>query len=451
MKENKELAKGTVSFREVVAQGIGGAAPAMARPVTLTGAAAYAYASLPLAVIIATLGVLLDATRLSITSRYVQSAGGIYAFISAGLGRTIGYFIGWAYVLYTLTALVFIYLSVGVFLPGALQALGVSTPSWLWIPLVIIVALFGGVLSYLGVRPSLRFTLTMSILEIVFILATSFLIFTKVPPDPTTFTFKYASPFNVGVGMAFIFLAFAGYETTSVLGEEAKDPKNTISKGVFTAALLVGITYLVASEAFVVGWGVNNMSSFFTELVPGIILGVKYGGIALGIILTILLINSGLTDSVTFFNTVSRVVFAMARDGVLDKRLYDIHETNKTPHKAILFSFIFSLAYTLIFSLIIGPENVFLSVGITTTFGFLIALFTANISLLFILMKNNSLSIWNILLTIAINSILLFVVFANIVTTSVNVYVLIGVVSFIVWMIAGAIYRVVTNKKVTEI
>ena len=448
--DKKELAKNSISFREVVAQGIGGAAPAGASLVTLTGAAAYAYASLPLAVLISMIAVLLDATRLSITSRYVQSAGGIYAFISEGLGRTVGYFIGWAYVLYALTALVFIYLSMGVFWPAALQVLGLQVPSWIWIPLVIFASIYGGVLSYLGVRPSLKLTLTMSILEIIFILATSVLIFTKVPPDPNTFTFHYASPFNVGVGMAFVFLAFAGYETTSVLGEEAKDPKNTISKGVFTAALLVGVTYLMSSEAFVVGWGVNNMSSFFTELVPGIILGVKYGGIALGIILTILLINTFLTDSVTFFNTVARVVFAMARDGVLDKRLYDIHEEHKTPHNAILFSLIFSLAYTLIFSLAIGPENLFLAVGITTTFGFLIALFTANVSLLFILKRNNSLGLSNILLAVAINLILAFVIFANIVTTSVNTYVLIGVASFVAWMVAGVVYKLVMGRKLVS-
>jgi hypothetical protein len=56
------------------------------------------------------------------------------------------------------------------------------------------------------------------------------------------------------------------------------DSKNTITKGVFTSALLVGITYVLASEAFTVGWGVNDMSSFFTNLVPGIVLGVRYGG-----------------------------------------------------------------------------------------------------------------------------------------------------------------------------
>lgn len=443
------LKKNSVSYKEVVAQGVGGAAPAMASLVTLTGAAAYAYGSLPLAIVLATFAVLLDATRLSITSRYVQSAGGIYAFISEGFGKAVGYLIGWAYVLYALTALVFIYLSIGVFLPGALQVLGVNTPGWIWLPLVLIVALFGGGLSYVGIRPSLKFTLTMSLLEVVFILGTCVIIFTKVPPDPSTFTFHYApqpSVFNVGVGMAFVFLAFAGYETTSVLGEEAVDPKNTITKGVFTSALLVGITYLLAGEAFTVGWGVNNMGSFFNQLVPGIILGQQYGGFALAVILTVLLINSGLTDSVTFFNTVSRVVFAMARDGVLDHRLGDVHNDNKTPHRAILFSLVFSLIYTVLFSYFIGPANVFLSVGITTTFGFLIALFFANVSLLFILRRNNALNWWNILLTIMINSILAFVIFANIVTTSVNEFVLIGVGTFVAWMVFGVIYGLLRKR-----
>ncbi|MEM3203671.1 MAG: amino acid permease, partial [Saccharolobus sp.] len=182
------------------------------------------------------------------------------------------------------------------------------------------------------------------------------------------------------------------------------------------------------------------MSTFFTELVPGIILGTKFGGLALAIILTILLINSGLTDSVTFFNTVSRVVYAMARDGVLDKRLEGVHEDRRTPHIAVIFSLIFSLIYTLVFSAIIGPENVFLAVGITTTFGFLIALFAANISLLFILRKFNSLNWWNYLLTIVINTILGFVIFANIVTTAVNTFVLIGVGTFIAWMLVGIFY-----------
>lgn len=49
-------------------------------------------------------------------------------------------------------------------------------------------------------------------------------------------------------------------------------------------------------------------------------------------------------------------------------------------------------------------------------------------------------NLWNILLTAIINTIVGFVIFANIVTTSVNSYVLIGVATFVVWMVIGAIY-----------
>lgn len=89
-KDDKYLAKNSITYKEVLAQGIGGAAPAMASLVTLTGAAAYTYASLPLAMLLALFAVLLDATKLSITARYVQSAGGIYAFISYGFGKFVG-------------------------------------------------------------------------------------------------------------------------------------------------------------------------------------------------------------------------------------------------------------------------------------------------------------------------------------------------------------------------
>ncbi|MEM4130976.1 MAG: hypothetical protein QXU14_07025 [Metallosphaera sp.] len=43
-------------------------------------------------------------------------------------------------------------------------------------------------------------------------------------------------------------------------------------------------------------------------------------------------------------------------------------------------------------------------------------------------------------MTVVINSILSFVIFANVVTTAINSFVLIGVSTFVVWMIAGVIY-----------
>jgi amino acid transporter len=106
--DDKSLARNSVRLTEVIGQGIAGAAPAAASLVTLTGAAAYAYGSLPLAVVIATIAVLLDANRLALTSKYIQSAGGIYSFIAGGLGKLVAFLVGWGYVLYALSALSFL-------------------------------------------------------------------------------------------------------------------------------------------------------------------------------------------------------------------------------------------------------------------------------------------------------------------------------------------------------
>ncbi|MEM0173793.1 MAG: APC family permease [Sulfolobaceae archaeon] len=443
---DRSLAKNSVKLGEVIGQGVAGAAPAAASLVTLTGAAAYAYASLPLAVIIATIAVLLDANRLALTSKYIQSAGGIYSFIAGGLGRLVAFLVGWGYVLYTLSALSFLSLN-SLFIIAAFQTIGISLPDWSWIPLAIIFITISAVISYSGIRPSLRFTLTMSTLEIIFVLATALLILSKVPPDIQTFTPSYAPDlFSLGVGTAFVFLAFAGYETTSVLGEEAVDPKSTISKGVFLSSVLVAIVYIIAMEAFVVGWGVYNMDTYFQELVPGIILADRYGGVILAAILTLLLINSVFACSTTFYNTASRVIYAMARDGILPSWLYSVNPKRKTPDRAILFSFIFSLVYTLLFSFILGPENLFLAVGVLSTFGFLVAIFTANLSLIFILKRRRELNIYNILLILIVGIIIAFVIFANIISTSVNLPVEVGVFTFAAWIIFGGIYYYLFRK-----
>ncbi|AKA74633.1 APC family permease [Saccharolobus solfataricus] len=437
------LAKGVVGYREVLAQGIASGAPAAATIGTLTGAAAFAYGALPLAVAIALIMVLLDATRLSIIARYVQSAGGIYAFIERGLGKKVAFVASMAYTIYIFAVIIFVYLIMGLMVPTGIEELGINLPSWIWIPLGLVNAIVSVIISYLGIRPSLKFTLIMSIAEITGIIATSILIFSKIPPDINTFTLAYVPPpkiSNLGLGVSFGILAFTGYETVSVLGEEAKDPRNNIAKGVFTAALLLGITYIVGSEAFTVGWGVNNMSTYFNYLAPGLILAKTFGGTILLIILTALLINSNLACATGFTNCVTRVMYAMSVDKLLPSKLSSIHPKRRTPHIASLFTFIFTALYFIIMSLIFSPSNIFIATGITTTFGFLIAIFVVNISMLIVVKKNNALNIGNILIVAIVEAIIGYVFYATVITSAINVPVLIGVLTLVLWVVGGIIY-----------
>ncbi|AAY81467.1 APC family permease [Sulfolobus acidocaldarius] len=447
--QGEGLAKGVARYREVLAQGIASAAPAAATIGTLTGAAAFVYGGLPLAVLIALVAILLDATRISIISRYIQSAGGIYTFIERGLGKKVAFIASMSYIVYIFAVIIFVYLIMGLMVPTGLQELGLSLPDWIWIPFGLANAAIAVFISYMGIRPSLKFTLTMSLAEITVLIATSLLIFSKVPPDPQTFTLAYVPQpqiLNLGLGVSFGILAFTGYETVSVLGEEAQDPKNTITKGVFTAALIVGIVYLIGSEAFTVGWGVNNMSSYFNYLAPGLIEAYNFGGPILAIILTALLINSNIACACGFTNAVTRVMYAMSRDGLLPSRIGDIHKRRRTPHIAALFTFIFTAVYFVIMSLIFTPANIFIATGVTTTFGFLIAIFTVNISMLIVVKRNNALTIGNILLVAIIETIIGFVFYSQIITSAINIPVLIGVLTLVLWVVGGAIYLAIARQ-----
>jgi amino acid transporter len=440
--EQTGLAKGVARYREVLAQGIASGAPAAATIGTLTGAAAFTYGALPLAVLIALIAILLDATRISIISRYIQSAGGIYTFIERGLGKKIAFVASMSYIIYIFAVIIFVYLIMGLMVPTGLEELGINLPTWIWLPFGLANAAIATFISYMGIKPSLRFTLIMSLAEITTLLATSALIFSKIPPNLETFTLTpipQPKILNLGLGVSFGILAFTGYETVSVLGEEAQDPKNTISKGVFTAALILGILYLVGSEAFVVGWGVSNMGSYFNYLAPGLILAKQFGGPILAAILTALLINSNIACACGFTNAVTRVMYAMSKDGLLPARLGSIHKKRKTPHIATLFSFIFTVLYFLL-AFIFTPENIFIATGITTTFGFLIAIFAVNISMLIVVKKNNALSTGNLILVAIIEAIIGFVFYSQIITSAVNIPVLIGVLTLVLWVIGGYVY-----------
>ena len=436
------LLRGVAKYREVLAQGIASAAPAAATIGTLTGAAAFTYGALPLAVLIALVAILLDATRISIISKYIQSAGGIYTFIKVGLGKNIAFISSMSYIIYIFAVIIFVYFIMGLMVPVGIEELGVGLPSWIWFPLGLINAGIATFISYMGIRPSLRFTLAMSLTEIITLLTVSAIIFSRVPPNPLTFTLTYVPQpkiLNLGLGVSFGILAFTGYETVSVLGEEAIDPKNTITKGVFSAALIVGIVYLVGSEAFTVGWGVNNMSSYFSNLAPGLILAKQFGGPVLALILTALLINSNIACACGFTNAVTRVMYAMSKDGLLPTKLSEIHKKRRTPHIAALFSFLFTVLYFLL-SFIFTPENMFIATGVTTTFGFLIAIFVVNISMLIVVRRNNALTIGNLILVGIIEAIIGFVFYASIITSAINVPVLIGVLTLVFWVIGGYIY-----------
>jgi amino acid transporter len=450
------LKKDSLTLSNVIFQGVAGSAPAGAAVATLTGSAAFALGSLPLSAVVAFIIVIINAIIINRISKHVAGAGGYYAYSREGLGNFAGIFTGWMYIMYQVMSLVFIGLSVAVFLPALLDTVfGIAIPFYSWLLLLVLILAFGYFVSFSGVKKSVRYAMFMATIEVIIIAAISILIITAKPSINTysVFTPEYAIHGFTGVmlGVLFMYTAFSGFGTATPLGEEAKNANKVIGMGVLVSVIVLGLFFVLASYAFTVGWGPTRMLSYSEELVPGVILTKNYLGIAGAIVITVLFVNSLFTDSVVFTNSLSRVVFSMSRDNVLPGILSNVHSQRRTPHIAAGAMVIIAFAIGVISVVLLGGFNAFLYAGIAATLAALLVHILANASLAGIVHKMKAkLNVAMDLILPAISIVILaFVFYGSFI--SIDKIVIIASVSFLVWVIAGLIYSFISRKYLVHV
>lgn len=382
------LQKDSLGIGMVVAQSLTTVAPLMDLIAFITTAALYAYGALPLAFLLAFIATFLSINTVFQFSKKVASSGGYYTFVGKGLGARPGLFTGWLYLIYTWFIVPNEALFFGaLFFPAAFQLLtGITLPVLVWIPLTLILIVFVFGMSYLGIRPSLKYSLVTGILEVMVILVFSFVVMGKSGSLNTlsVFTLKFSpSGWNgVLLGMIFSVISFGGSGTPVTLGEEAKLPHKSIGKSVIISMLISGITITIAAYALTIGWGPSDMSLFGQQLIPGIIEAKTFLGLAGAAVLTILGVNSFFNSALSSFNAGVRTTFAIARDGVLlPSRLAKVHPKFGSPHLVIFLNIIISILLAIPLAYIVTPLNTFLIevTGVTVSY-FLYHILT-NISL----------------------------------------------------------------------
>lgn len=291
----------------------------------------------------------------------------------------------------------------------------------------------------------------MATIEVIVIALVSILIITIKPSINTAsvFTPVYAKGGFTGVmlGVLFMYTAFSGFGTATPLGEEAQNEKKVIGRGVVISVIVLGLFFILASYAFTVGWGPENMLSYSQERVPGVILSENYLGIAGALVVTVLFVNSLFTDSVVFTNSLSRVVFSMSRDNVLPGILSNVHEHRRTPHVAAGIMAIIGFIIAAIAVVTLGGFNAFLYMGIGATLSALVVHMIANASLPGIINKmRKKLNIFmDIALPVISIAILGFVFYGSFI--SINKIVIIASITFGIWLILGIIYSFISMEK----
>jgi len=258
-------------------------------------------------------------------SAYMPREGGGYEFTYRLVSPYAGFLAGWMWIFSN------IFIGAAVSL-GFAQYLATLFPS---LPITVVAAapcLSFTFINYVGVRLSAivnnaLVVAKISILLLFIALGSSFIRLSNFDP------FMPRGFVGVLQGAALIFFAYGGYARVTTVGEEVKDPSRTIPRAIILALTISTVLYLVIGFVAVGLVGSQILAASGSPLADAI--GVTGNSTAMFVVSLGAMIATTSVLLMTILG-VSRMTFAMARNGQLPTFLSRIHPRFQTPHCAIL-------------------------------------------------------------------------------------------------------------------
>ncbi len=283
-------------------------------------------------------------------------AGGIYAYLTRGLGPAWGFLYGWASAVVVETAACagiaagflrlvgFLVPAVAtplfsVHLPGLFQAKAHEFAFTAAQPLAAGVVVLLTAINYLSVRSGGRIQLLATSLKVAAIVALIVLGFVSHRGDSANLL-SNSTPVAVGAVGAFlaalvpIMWAYSGWHLLGPVGEEVENPGKNFPRALVLSILAVMALYVLANWVYLRVLGApgvaqsSHVASDVLEMLAGKG-GAKW--------LTIAMMISALGALHSNILTAARIPFAMARDGLFFKFTKRVQPTFRSPSGGLLF------------------------------------------------------------------------------------------------------------------
>ncbi|MEZ5121034.1 MAG: APC family permease [Solirubrobacterales bacterium] len=454
-----DLRAGALTTWQVVVLSAATVGPAAGVALNFQFVATFARAALPLAFVVAAVVIMLMANTVVQFTRRLTHAGSYYAYASFGLNRETGFVAAWA--------IAFGYL---VAVPAGLNLFGYTLSSyvatqwnvaigWEWffvlgLGLVVL-------LAYLGVQGSARAAMLLLAFEIIVLAALAVTILVKVGVSnwsaaPFRFSSAPDGVNGVALGLVYALLSIIGWEAGATFSEETKDPKRTVGRGVFGAAALCAGFFLLTGYAATMGFGVDakGVAAFQNDPTPLQTLTTTYWSSG-ALFLTVLAAASSILGFVlAAFNAAARMLYALAREGLLPRPLSRVNASRKTPSVAILGYGVVALGAGLAFGLGLEPVNVWGYFGFMIATAILFVYMVTNLSLVVATYRRGELTpttaLRNVLLPI-VAACFIGYVFKNLfypvpaMPYRIFPYIVIGVI------VLGAVYVTLLRRRAPEV
>ncbi|MFF4019615.1 amino acid permease [Streptomyces sp. NPDC001843] len=267
----------------------------------------------------------------------IPKAGSAYTYGYAVLGEFPGWFIGWDLLLEYTAIVAVVAIGISGYFSFLVEQLGANLPAWmLGAPgtgsghrvdlFAAILCLLIAWLLNLGIRSAARFetfVVALKVLVVLLVIAVGVFHINTANYHPF-FPFGVSGAFT---GAATVFFAVFGYDAMSTAAEESKDAQKHMPKAIIYSLVISMILYVAACLVLT---GMQNYKhidpeSGFSTAFKSVGLGGLANVIAVGAIIGIL------TVMFTFMLGVTRVWFAMSRDGLLPEWFAKTHPTRHVP------------------------------------------------------------------------------------------------------------------------
>jgi len=324
---------------------------------TVTGRAAAEYAgpSIVLSFVLGAICCALAALCYAEFASTVPVAGSAYTFSYATLGELVAWIIGWDLVLELALGAAVVARGWSAYLQNLFDlptwlAGDTATPDWGAIAIVAALA----TIAVVGTKLSGRFTsvlvvIKLAVIALVIVVGAFYIKSSNyqpfIPPskpsespsgltqpliqalfglEPTSFGW-----YGIVAAASIVFFAYIGFDIVATAAEETKDPKRDLPRGIIGSLVICTILYMAVSLVItgMVKYTELNSAAPLAEAFK--VNGVTWAskaislGAVCGITTVILVLMLGQ----------SRVLFAMARDGLLPQGLAKVHPTFGTPYR----------------------------------------------------------------------------------------------------------------------
>ena len=278
-------------------------------------------------------------TGYAFIGRRVVSTGAFYTYVAEGLGKPLGVGAAYCAIIAYGSFAIGLAAACGYFDSQVFLAVGLKVD---WTICAAVSAVLTGILNYRSMDASSKLLAVIIVVETaVLVMFDGSVVLAKGWAAFPLAAFTPGQWFEPGLGVSLMvaFTCFVGFESGALYSKEAADPVRSIPLASYFSVILIGAFYLVTAWITVGALGASQAKA--TALAHGstLILDLitKYDGQIASDVAGVLLCTSMLATYIAIHAAASRYVFALAREGLLPRRLAGFDEISNVPRAATLF------------------------------------------------------------------------------------------------------------------